>query len=201
MPRPDVSEERRPQILEAAMRVFTRKGYRKASMPEVAREAGLSIGGVYWYFKSKEAIILEILGQCFLGDLNNLTSLLNSDLPATERIQTFLARYTETFETYAWLNPIGIEFYSEAAYDPRVRGFIQDYLRKYRETLVALIEDGIRRGEFRPVDPIPTANAILGMEEGLTLLVVADPEGVQWKEAFLAGMEVFLAGLARQEQK
>lgn len=43
MSRPDVSDERRPQIIDAAVRVFTRTGYRKATMPDVAREAGLSI--------------------------------------------------------------------------------------------------------------------------------------------------------------
>jgi AcrR family transcriptional regulator len=195
MPRPDVSEERRPQIVEAATRVFIRKGYRKTTMPDVAREAGLSIGGVYWYFKSKDEIVLAILGQCFQSDLEALKLLVNSTAPATDRVNAFVADYVESFNTYAWINPIGIEFYGEAAHDPKVRSFILEYLVHYRQALVTLIEQGIRCGEFRPVDPVDTANAILGLEEGLSLLLVADPEGVDWKKSFQIGVELLLAGL------
>ena len=195
MPRPDVSEERRPQIVEAATRVFIRKGYRKTSMPDVAHEAGLSIGGVYWYFKSKDEIVLAILGQCFQSDLEALKTLLNADAPATQRVKSFVTSYIESYTEYAWLNPIGIQFYAESVHDPKVRGFIQQYLSHYRQALVTLIEQGIRNGEFRPVDPVDTANAILGLEEGLSLLLVADPEGVDWKKSFQTGVELLLAGL------
>lgn len=197
MPRPDVSEERRPQIIEAATRVFMRKGYRKTTMPAVAREAGLSVGGVYWYFKSREEIVLAILGQCFQNDLEALNGLLNSAAPATDRVRTSLANYIENFETYAWLNPIGVEFYGEATHDPQVRSFIRDYLGHYRQALVTLLEQGIQRGEFKPIDPTATANAFLGLEEGLTLLLVVDPHNLDWKQAFQTGVELLLAGLTR----
>ena len=81
MTRPDVSDERRPQIIEAAIQVFLRKGYRKASMPEIARQAGLSIGGVYWYFKSKDEIIAAILERIFDQDFSALTELLGAGAP------------------------------------------------------------------------------------------------------------------------
>jgi AcrR family transcriptional regulator len=199
VPRPDVSEERRPQIIEAAVRVFIRKGYRKTTMPEIAHEAELSVGGVYWYFKGKEEIVLAILGQCFQSDLETLNNLLKSDAPATDRVKSFFADYVKSFNAYAWLNPIGIEFYGEAAHDPKVRGFIQEYLLHYRQALVALLEQGIRRGEFKPVNPTDTANAILGLEEGLSLLLVADPQGVDWQKSFQIGVELLLAGLTCKE--
>ena len=195
MPRPDVSDERRPQIIEAAIRVFTRKGYRKTTMPEIAQEAGLSIGGVYWYFKSKDEIILDILGQCFQGDMANLDTLLNTGAPAEERMLSFIANYAESFKVYAWLNPIGIEFYGESAHDIRVRSFIQKYLKHYRQALVTFIEQGIQRGEFKAVNPVDVANAFLSLEEGLSLLLVADPEGVDWQKSFQTGAQLLLSGL------
>lgn len=195
MPRPDVSEERRPQIVEAAIRVFIRQGYRKTTMPEVAREARLSVGGVYWYFKGKDEIVQAILHQLFQNDLEALNSLLVSNAPAGQRLQDFANRFIETYAAYAWLNPIGIQFYAESAHDPQVREFIQRYLAHYRQALAALVEQGIQRGEFRPVDPVDTANAIVGMEEGLSLLLVADPQGIQWQRSFQAGIDLMLAGL------
>ncbi len=195
MSRPDVSEERRPQIVEAAIRVFIRQGYRKTTMPEVAREAKLSVGGVYWYFKGKDQIVEAILHQLFQNDLEALNRLLASDAPAGQRLQDFANRFIETYAAYAWLNPIGIQFYAEAAHNRQVREFIQRYLGHYRQALATLIEQGIQRGEFRPVDPADVANAIVGMEEGLSLLLVADPQGIQWQKSFQAGIDLMLAGL------
>jgi len=60
MPRPDVSDKRIPQILNAALKVFNRKGIAAARMEDIAREAKLSIGGVYWYYKGKDEVVLAI---------------------------------------------------------------------------------------------------------------------------------------------
>lgn len=198
MPRPDVSEERRPQILAAATQVFVRSGYRKTSMPQIARQAGLSVGGVYWYFKSKEEIVRAILGQLFQQDLESLEILLNSDAPARQRVERFAARYAEIYSEYAWLNPAGLQFYAEATHDAQVRGFILEYLGQYRSALVRLLEQGMRRGEFRPSAPQDVANVILGLEEGLSLLCTIDPQGVRWHSSFQSGIELILTGLSVQ---
>jgi AcrR family transcriptional regulator len=55
-PRPDVSEERKSQILEAAIDVFARLGFHQSQM-----DAGLSKGALYLYYKSKDAIIAALL--------------------------------------------------------------------------------------------------------------------------------------------
>ncbi|HET7081061.1 MAG TPA: helix-turn-helix domain-containing protein, partial [Chloroflexia bacterium] len=55
-PRPDVSEERKNQILDAAAAVFSRLGFHEARMDDIVRESGLSKGTLYWYFTSKDAI-------------------------------------------------------------------------------------------------------------------------------------------------
>jgi len=53
-PRPDVSEERKNQILDAAGKVFARLGFQKTRMDDIVEESGLSKGTLYWYFKSKD---------------------------------------------------------------------------------------------------------------------------------------------------
>lgn len=107
MPRPDVREERRPQIIDAAIRVFLRKGYHKATMPEIAREAGLSVGGMYWYFKGRKEIVMDILRQVFQSDLDDLTQLLRSQAPTAERLQAYAAQYAQCYDEFSWLDPIG----------------------------------------------------------------------------------------------
>jgi AcrR family transcriptional regulator len=170
-------------------------------MPDVAREAGLSIGGVYWYFKGKDEIVMDILRQVFQSDLDDLNQLLSSDAPTAERVRTYVAQYVKHYDDYSWLDPVGIQFYAESVHDPKVRKFIREYLSHYREALVTLIEQGIQRGEFRRVAmrSLDVANSILGLEEGLSMLAVADPQNVRWKESFQTSIELILIGLTKEE--
>jgi len=55
------ARERRERILDAALAVFTRRGYREATMDEVAEAAATSKGGVYFHFPGKEALFLALL--------------------------------------------------------------------------------------------------------------------------------------------
>lgn len=199
MSRPDVSEERRPQIIDAAIRVFTRKGYRNATMPDVAREAGLSVGGVYWYFKSKDEIVAAILEHTFSQDFSALTELLGAGQPSAKRLRDFVDEYAASFDEWQWLNAVGMEFYGEAAHNEQVRAVIQRYLARYRAALAELIAQGVQRGEFRPVDPVDTANALLALEEGLSQLLAADPQGIRWRESFLLGSQLMIDGLKAPE--
>ncbi len=84
--RPDTSEIRRNQILDAATTVFVRQGFQHARMDDIVEESGLSKGTLYWYFKSKEDIINAILRRLFTGDLENLESLVQAEGTSSERM-------------------------------------------------------------------------------------------------------------------
>ncbi len=60
---PKVVEDRREQIIGAAMRVFSQKGFTRATNKDVAREAGITPGLIYYYFESKEALLKAILEE------------------------------------------------------------------------------------------------------------------------------------------
>jgi AcrR family transcriptional regulator len=64
MPRtPNAGEDRREQIIDAAMRVFAQKGFARASNRDVAREAGITTGLIYYYFESKEDLLKAALEE------------------------------------------------------------------------------------------------------------------------------------------
>lgn len=60
---PKVVEDRREQIIDAAMRVFAQKGFSKATNRDVAREAGITTGLIYYYFENKEALLKAVLEE------------------------------------------------------------------------------------------------------------------------------------------
>ena len=90
MPRPNVSGERKPQILKAAMKVFNRRGIAATRMEDIAREADLSVGGVYWYYKGKDDVILAIMDELINTDVAALTSLLAAPGTLRERLTEYM---------------------------------------------------------------------------------------------------------------
>src|SRR5260370_29428206 len=62
MPRPR-TEDKQKRILEAAVKVFARKGYFAARVSEIARKAGVADGTIYLYFRSKEDILVKLFDE------------------------------------------------------------------------------------------------------------------------------------------
>src|SRR5579884_1168621 len=59
--KPKVVEDRREQIIDAAMRVFARKGFLRATNKDIADEIGITPGLIYHYFENKEAVLKAII--------------------------------------------------------------------------------------------------------------------------------------------
>jgi AcrR family transcriptional regulator len=197
-PRPDVSEERRTQILEAAMAVFARQGFDQARMDDIAQEAGLSKGALYLYYKSKDAIIAAILQFFFTRAMKKLQSFLESEEPPSVREQLLRLNqyYIAEMKWMVSLLPLSFEFYAVAARQKTVRQFLKQYFKDYREVLAALVQRGIDRGEFRPIRAELVAIAIAALYEGLALLWMVDPDATQWEQTGESSLLLLLDGLA-----
>lgn len=196
-PRPDVSEERRNQILEAASAVFARLGFHEARMDDIAQEAGLSKGALYLYYKSKDAIIAALLRFFFDQEISRLRDLLEGEREQSVRGQLLLVnqRMAEAMQWMAAMRPIAFEFYAVAARRKDVREFFREYFKVYRDLLAGLIQRGIERGEFRAVDAQGVAITLSALYEGLLLLWMIDPQAVQWEKASAESLQLLLAGL------
>lgn len=198
-PRQDVSEERKNQILEAAISVFARQGFHEARMDDIAEEAGLSKGALYLYYKSKDAVI----GALFTFIFSQLMRRVNAFVGADDggNVRDKLLKLNDYFATeMRWmvsgLTPILLEFYAVAARQKDVRQSLKGYFQEYRVALAALIRRGIERGEFRAVDAEAVAVMHTALFEGLALLVVIDPQGVDWERASDVALRLLLDGLA-----
>jgi AcrR family transcriptional regulator len=196
-PRPDVSEERKSQILEAASAVFARLGFQQTRMDDIASQAGLSKGALYLYYKSKDAVIAALLKHFFAQEFKHLQALVASEPQGsvTEQLMTLTHELTEALQLMARLMPIAFEFYAIAGRDKEVRRFLQEYYVAYRGELAHLIQRGIERGEFRAVDAQSTAITLTALLEGLALLYFVDPQGVQWAEQIEISVQLVLDGL------
>ena len=199
-PRPDVSEERRNQILEAALRVFARLGFHESRMDDIAQESKLSKGALYLYYKSKDAIIAAILRFFFEQEFKRLQAFvaIEREESVTEQILSLTRELTTAMDWMQQLMPIAFEFYAIAGRNQDVRQFLKGYYADYRKELARLIERGIERGEFREVDAQATATTLVALFEGLALLFFVDKEAVHWKEQIELSARLLLEGLKCQ---
>ena len=194
-PRPDVSEERRAQIIESAIHVFARQGLVNARMDDVAAESGMSKGLLYWYFKSKDEIVAAIAGLLFGGELRKMQHLSCEDLPASACLLTFLEEFITDIRLMLKITPIIYEFYSLAFRNQVVRDMMKEYLRTFVAIIEPILQKGMDSGEFAPGAPRQIALAIGAMLEGTLLLWAYDPETIQVEEQLRLGMALLLKGL------
>lgn len=193
--RRDVSAERKNQILDAAMVVFARSGFHEARMDDIVQESGLSKGTLYWYFKSKEEIITAISERLFATDIKSVESLLEAQGTVSERLQQLIRDRVQGLQEMSDVVAILFEFYAVALHQDGVRQCIQTYFQNFHELLVALIQQGIERGEFRPVDVMAAATALDAVFEGLIVRWLIDPDAVQWASLGEAAIRLTLDGL------
>lgn len=196
-PRPDVSEERKNQILEAAIAVFARLGFQQTRMDDIAGQAGLSKGALYLYYKSKDAIIGALLKYFFTQELKHLQDFVVTERlePVTEQIMLLTRKMVEAMEWMGRLMPIAFEFYALAGRDKDVRQFLNEYYLTYRGDLARLIERGVARGEFRSIDVNAFAITLTALYEGIALLYFIDPHGLQWDVQIEMSVQTLLAGI------
>lgn len=194
-PRPDVSVERKNQILDAAASVFIRSGFSKARMDDIAAEAGLSKGALYWYFNSKDEIILAMMDRLFEREFADLEALRIADGTAIERMSEFTDFLIRDLYQILELIPIAYEYLSLSFRDNSIQQTLRQYARSYLTLLVPIIQQGIDRGEFLEVDAHEVAIAISAIVEGTILLWVYDSETIQVEKHIRSGINLLIDGL------
>ena len=194
-PRPDVSEERRNQIIESAIQVFSRQGFANTRMDDVAAESGLSKGLLYWYFKSKDDIIIAIADLLFSVEFRKIERLSTDDRTARAGLESVLAVFLDDLQALLKVAPVIYEFYALAFRNATVRKVMQAYLRRYLAAVEPIVQHGMDTGEFAPGDARQVTIAIGAALEGTLLLWAYAPELVKPAEQMQTVMALLLKGL------
>jgi AcrR family transcriptional regulator len=177
-PRPDVSDERKSQILNAAEEVFTEKGFDQARMEDIADQTGLSKGTLYLYFKSKDDLIIAILDRLFQREFGQMEKLVVADRTARACVEEFTDLATRDVSAMLRLLPIFYQFLALAFRNKYVQHALKQYLNSFLDILTPIIQRGIDSGEFRAVDAREVALAAGAIFEGTILLWIYDKTAV-----------------------
>lgn len=194
-PRPNVSDERKAQIINAAQNVFTQKGFNQARMDDIANETGLSKGTLYLYFNSKDDLIIAILDRMFQRELKQMEILDSANLSATETIWKMTETLANEISGFVQLVPIIYQFLALAFRNKHVQQALKKYINSYIDILIPIIEQGIKSGEFHKVNAHEVAVAISAIIEGTLLLWVYDRSLVEPEKHIRSGIKLLLEGL------
>jgi AcrR family transcriptional regulator len=155
------AEARPAEIIDAALTVFSARGFAGANLEEVAKLAGISKGTLYLYFESKtalfEAMALEMMRAPVLAQLDSLAQAPTA-AEALRRMMQFMAGMLEDPRRSALPKLI----ISESAGFPELAEiWLKNVIRPVRKRIVELIERGVADGEFRSVDSWETAKLVI----------------------------------------
>jgi TetR/AcrR family transcriptional repressor of mexJK operon len=179
-PRPDVKEERRGQILEAALKSFVRSGFHKTTMDEIAAELPFSKGLLYYYFNNKRDLFLALLDNWVNTSISTWESLQTPGEDATTQICHSLEFGVQLIRSSMDLTRVELEFYSELVRTPEVSEAFKQVFRVFRASLLEILEKGIQTQEFEPHNADALAAVLVGAYEGLAIQATVEPDIFDW---------------------
>jgi TetR/AcrR family transcriptional regulator len=158
-------EESRQSILKAALAEFSSQGIAGARTDAIAEAAGVNKALLYYYFEDKEGLYRATLEQVYSGLFERQRMVLNTPGNAMDK----LVKYALTHFDYIAENPPysrlmqGEMMRAGTGKSPHIQYLVDKYFRKLFEWLMTTMQEGIRRGEVRQVDPMNTITSILGI--------------------------------------
>ncbi|HEY8108238.1 MAG TPA: TetR/AcrR family transcriptional regulator [Gaiellaceae bacterium] len=169
-------EDKRRHLLDAAVRVFARKGFHASRVGDIAEEAGVAHGLLYHYFESKDQVLEAVFHENWSVLLARIERVEETDEPAAEQLRHIAAIVLRT-----WLHVPDVVrvVIREFGRSPELTERIGE-LSQPRQAIQRVIARGIERGEFRQdIDPRFAATVVYGsIDELLTVWVLGRlPDG------------------------
>src|SRR5207247_5247644 len=146
-------------LIEAAGRIFSRRGLQQASIDEVAEEAGYTKGAFYANFRSKEELFLAMLDERFAARLEEIEAVLDSDDELAEKTRRAGADLTAHLRADPEWERLFFEFAAYAARNADFRPELVTRYRSLREATAAAFARSDERHGFTP--PIPDEDVAL----------------------------------------
>lgn len=196
-------EAKKEKIILAALKVFARKGFVRATISDVALEADIGKGTVYEYFSTKEELIHQGF-RVFVRAMGfDFSEILEAPLTAEEKLSAvfrLLVRMVQS-DKNDFIQLI-FDVWAEGLKSRESKNYILNELkifyREYGSILESVLKQGIRDNHFRPdIKPKPLASVMIGMMDGIMVQWLLDKKGFDAEEAVETMIDTILKGIRR----
>jgi TetR/AcrR family transcriptional regulator, cholesterol catabolism regulator len=154
--------KREREILDAAAKLFSERGYSSTTIRDIAAEAGLNHATTNYYFRGKAAVLFAIYQEAldeFFADIETISGPPDDALAQVVRMAVVAAarRPDETavyFQEFRWL---------EQLLEPHMVATVRERQQSFRARVCRIVTDGIAQGVFRPIDPVMAVEGVVAM--------------------------------------
>jgi TetR/AcrR family transcriptional regulator len=191
--------KRREEILEAALKLFSKKGFHDVSMREIADKSEFAIGTLYTLFVNKDSLLESLLhhyGEKIIGEI---TGVLDGSGNEAELLVAFIQCQPRILEKYSDIMKVYSAVFG-------TRGVVLSHIRDriqikeiLNSKLTRLFERGIQKGLFRAVDPEIAAKSINSVIETIALENAGGIDPSKAIEIFQKIEQLFVGGLLSRE--
>jgi AcrR family transcriptional regulator len=171
---PGELSRRKRAILDATLRLVAAQGADAVRLRDVARESGVSVGSLQYYFDSRDQLIREAFDQHAREVVALVT--LAGDVSATPRARLHAVLEAATLRPdLRGSSALWMEFVTAGLHDEQLRALLENAYEAWRDMLADVVRAGTETGEFRPLLPPETVVACLvALIDGFELAVAID---------------------------
>ena len=187
--------ERKSQIMDAAMKVITRKGFSNTRMDDIVQEAGLSKGAIYHHYQGKKDIFLALIGHWETQTFPNFYSRNGKERSAADTLKDFASEVIKVFKSRSHVFQAEVEFWALANQDDEVRKRSQELYEKIITLFELVIIKGIREKEFIKIDTRITAIYILSVFQGINWFCIFKDKKINAEDYIQKSIKLILSGL------
>jgi len=183
------------QIIDAAIRVFARKGYWSSRVSDIAREAGIAAGTIYLYFTTKEEILTTLFRQKMAGFVAAVWRDIAEERDAVSKVRRLVYLHFEILEQHPDLaEVVQVELRQGQKF---FRGPATQEIAAYFALIAAILEEGVAAGLFRHDLPVKLAAKMLfGAVDQMATSWVLGKRGYRLVDTAPAVADLLLQGIA-----
>jgi len=189
---------RKDQILNAALTVLVQNGYEGSRMDDVVSKSQLSKGAIYWYYKSKKAMYLDLVNFWVIRYSATINHLVENDQAAPDQLKSLFNYFIDQYESDPDPFIALTEFWSMAQKDDDFRAKLQKVYSQFLEVLEKIVAKGLKDGDFKKLDIRITAMSIMLNVESINWFTLFDTHGVSARDYIQTISDFILAGLLKK---
>jgi AcrR family transcriptional regulator len=189
------ADQRREQMLRAALEVISERGYPETRIADVAERIGISPALIIYYFKTKDQLLTEAIryseDSWYASGQRRMAELPTAVARLEEIVAMSCLPQADPEADGSWL--IWLDFWAQAARNTEVAAVRQKSDERWREQIRSLVQAGQQAGEFTGVDPDTFAIHLSALLDGLAIQMALEDPTVDPVTAFELSMR-FAAG-------
>ena len=194
-------ENKHQKILQAAIKVFSEKGFYNSRVSEIAKEANVADGTIYLYFKNKDDILISLFEEEFGKVVRNMRAELSRERDALQKIKRFAITHLSIVSHHPHLAEVmGVEVRQSTKF---MKEYVNQPFIEYLNIIRSVVIEGQEKGLLRrDLTPGVMKRALFGaLDEMARYWVLSTKKKHSIDEAALQISDIFIRGMMSEEAR